>query len=296
MVNHLDLLLELWVGDVDHMNQQVGVADLVEGRLERLHKVGGELADESHGVGQQEREIVDGDFAHGGVECGEKLVLGKDVALAQQVHQCGFSYVGVAHQGHAGEFAAVFALDGLLAVDVGQLLLEPGYAALDDASVGLDLCLARASHADTALLTLEVGPHSCQSREQILILRQLHLRLGRGGLCAAGEDVEDQARTVENLHLQFFLDVGNLLGGEVVVENHHPYVVFLDIFLDFSQFALPHECAGIGLFEFLHKACDNLGSGRVGQKLKLVEIFVHLVLGLPGCDKSHGHGPFGGFF
>ena len=85
--------------------------------------MGGKFADEAHGIGEKEGQIVYYYFSHSGVERGEQLVLGEYIAFAQQVHERGFAHVGVAHQRHAGELAAVFALHGFLAVDMAQFLL-----------------------------------------------------------------------------------------------------------------------------------------------------------------------------
>ena len=98
------------------MYQQVGLTYLVESRLERVHEVCRQLADESYGVSQQERQVVDDHLTNGGVECGKQLVLGKDVALGQQVHQGRLAHVGIAYQGDTNQTATVFALGGLLAV------------------------------------------------------------------------------------------------------------------------------------------------------------------------------------
>ena len=106
---------------VDYMDEYVGVTHLVEGRLEGVDKMGGKLADESYGVGEQEGEIVDDDLAHGGVESGKKLVLGKYIALAEQVHQCRLAHVGIAYQCYAGKFSAILALYRLLLVDAFKL-------------------------------------------------------------------------------------------------------------------------------------------------------------------------------
>jgi hypothetical protein len=81
LVHNLYLLLKVGVGNIHHMQQKVGLAHLVKGRLEGLYKVGGELAYESNGVGEQEGEIFYYHFAHGGVEGCKELVLGKDLAL-----------------------------------------------------------------------------------------------------------------------------------------------------------------------------------------------------------------------
>ncbi len=195
------------MGDVDHVYQDVGLAHLVEGGLERLDEAGGELADETDGVGEQEGEVVDYDLAHGGVEGGEKLVFGEHLAFAEEVHQRGLTHVGISNQGHAGEFAAVLALDRLLFVDGAELLLEPGDFVEDYAAVGLDLRFTGAAHADTAALAFEVGPQARQARQQVLVLGQFDLGFGVGCLGAAREDVENQRGAVENLYLELLLDV-----------------------------------------------------------------------------------------
>ena len=51
LVDNLDLLLEIRVGDVDHMYEQVCFAHLVECRFERVDEMGGKFADEPYGVG-----------------------------------------------------------------------------------------------------------------------------------------------------------------------------------------------------------------------------------------------------
>ena len=272
--------------DIHHVHQHVGLAYLVEGRLERVDKVSWQLADEADGVGEQDGQVVDGNLAHGGVEGGEKLVLGKDVAFAEQVHYRALAHVGVSHQGHAGELAAVFALDGLLLVDGGQLLLQQRDAVEDDAAVGLDLCLTGAAHADTAALTLEVGPHARQSRQQVLVLGELDLRLGAGRLRAAGEDVEDEARAVEDFHLQLALDVRHLLRGQVVVENHQADVVVLDVGAQLLELALAHVGARVGVVELLHEHLFGDGTGGVGQKGQLGQILHGFQIGLLRCHQS----------
>ncbi len=210
LVDHLDLLLEMRMRDVDHMHQQVGLAHLVESRLERIDKMSGQLAYETYGVGEQKRQIVDNDLAHRGVERGEKLVFGKHLALAQHIHQSRLAGIGIAHESHARELAAVFALHGLLLVDGAQLLLQQRYFRQDYTAVGLDLRLARAAHAYTAALAFEVSPHARKSRQQILILGQLDLRLGVGRTRTLGKDVEDETGTVKYLHLELALDIHHL--------------------------------------------------------------------------------------
>ena len=155
------------MGDVHHVEQQVRLPHLVQRRLEGVHQVGGQFADEAHGVGQEERQVVDDNLAHGGVQRGKELVLGEDLALGQEVHQRALAHVGVSHQGHAYQAAAVLALRGLLLVYLLQPLLQQADTLQDDAAVHFQLRLAGASQshgafaparAGAASLPLQVGP------------------------------------------------------------------------------------------------------------------------------------------
>ena len=152
----------------------------------------------------------------------------------------------------------------LLLGDVGELCLEAAYSVEDDAAVGLDLGLAGAAHADAASLALQVGPHSCQAGQQVLVLRQLHLGAGGGRLGALGEYVEDEAGSVEHLHLQLLLYVGHLLGAELVVEDNQRDLVLLDVCLELFELALADVCARVGVVEALCHAADGLSPGGVG--------------------------------
>ena len=326
-VDHLYLLLEVGMRDVDDMHQQVGLAHLVESRLERVDQVGGQFADEAHCVGQEEGQVLDDHLAHRRVECGEEFVLCEDVALGQEVHDGRLAHIGIAHEGHADESAAVLALCRLLLVDLLQALFEQSDALQDDAAVHLELRLTRsaqthaalsASAARAAALALKVGPQALQTRQHIAILRQLHLRLGVGRLCAHGEDVEDERRAVQDLHLQLRLDVAYLLGRELIVEDDHahrlgcftsidyiisplssllsplffqPFLVgllaLLYIFLDFLQFSLAHIRHLTGAAHALREPLHDDSPGRIGQKLQFVKIFFCLCLVLFFGNQSH---------
>ena len=75
-------------------------------------------------TGKEERKIFHHDFSYCGVESGEEFVLGKDLALGEQVHNGALAHVGVADKGHTDESAAVLALSGLLLVYLGQAFFE----------------------------------------------------------------------------------------------------------------------------------------------------------------------------
>ena len=210
LVHHLNLFFEVGVGDVNHMDEQIGLAHLVERAFERINKVGGQFADETYGVGKQEGQVFHHHLTNRGVERGKKFVFGKDVALGQQVHDSALSHVGIANQRSTDKPSSVFTLCGFLLVNLDEALLQQGDALKNDSAVHFQLRLTRtaeshasltATRARAAALTLKVRPESLQAGQHIAVLSQFHLRLGIGRLGTHGKDVEDERGAVENLHL-----------------------------------------------------------------------------------------------
>ena len=85
--------------------------------LDVYKRQGRQFADEPDRIRKQERQVVEDHLADRGVERGEELVLGKNLALRNKVHQRRFADVGIAHQRHADHRTAVGALDRHLTVD-----------------------------------------------------------------------------------------------------------------------------------------------------------------------------------
>ena len=50
-------------------------------------------------------------------------------------------------------------------------------------------------------------PHAGEAGQEVLVLRQLHLRLGVGGLRVLGENVEDEGCAVHHFAAGKFLDI-----------------------------------------------------------------------------------------
>ena len=94
------------------------------------------------------------------------------------------------------------------------------------AAVGLKLRFAGALRADgtfarRARLTFQVRPHTDEARQQILILRKLHLKAALFCLRPLSENVKDESTAVEHLHAEFFAQNAHLRGREVIVEDDH---------------------------------------------------------------------------
>jgi hypothetical protein len=100
LVDHEPVLLPHGVARVDHVQQQVGVLDLLERRAERGDEVVGELADEPHRVGEERVErLTSDDLARERVERGEQPVLDEHVARpAQPAQHRRLAGVRVAHE------------------------------------------------------------------------------------------------------------------------------------------------------------------------------------------------------
>src|SRR4029453_2412818 len=128
------LAARVGLGGVDQVDDQVGPGDLLEGRLERLDQIVGQLGDEPDGVGEGGRPAARQLQAPGGrIEGREQLVLDQDSGPRQPVQQGRLAGVGVADQGHRGDAGplAATALDVAGPGHVDQVAAELGDAAAD---------------------------------------------------------------------------------------------------------------------------------------------------------------------
>ena len=94
-----DLALGLGAGGIDDVQEQVGLAGLLERGLERRDQGVRQVADEADRVGEQGlAAAAEPPAAGAGVERREQLVLDQDAGLGQRVHQRALAGVGVADQ------------------------------------------------------------------------------------------------------------------------------------------------------------------------------------------------------
>ena len=287
--------------DVHDVQQQVCLAHLVQCRLERVHQVGGQLADKSYRIRKQERKVVDNHFAHGRIQRGKQFVFGKHFALGKQVHQGGFAHVGISHQCGTNHAAAVLALCRLLFVDLSQAFFQQRHTVQDDTAVHFQLRFTRAakSHGTftstgtgATTLAFQVGPQTLQTRKHILVLRQFHLRFRVGSLCTHGKNIENERSTVQYLNLQLRFNVTYLFRRKFIVKNHHADFTFgfffiTDILSDFFQLALADVGHGMRLIQLLGKPLHYFRPGCLSQECKLVQIFIGLTLILGLRDKTY---------
>ena len=114
---------------------------------------------------------------------------------------------------------------------------------------------------------------------------------------AHGEYVENEAGAVEDFHFQFALDVAQLLGGELIVEDDHAHFTLglffgFDVaayFLKFSFTQIGHRARAV---QPLREAFHGNGARRFGQKFQFVQIFRRFALVLVFGDEGHQYGGF----
>ena len=274
-----DLPLGEVVGAVDHVQDQVGVGDLLQGRAEGLDQLVGQVTHEPDGVG--EREEATGrraGLAHGGVQGREQRVLDEDPGTGHAVEQARLAGVGVAGQHDRGDLAPpARAAHGVpRRGHRGDLATQPRDALPDAAPVGLDLGLAGATgadaltagHAPTSLPGQRLAP-TAQAWQEVLHLGQGDLRLALTAAGVLGEDVEDQPRAVHHLDLHELLEPAQLPGGELAVADDRVRPHEGDHLAQLRDLARADVGGGVGLVPSLDQAVAHLGPGGLGQSGKL---------------------------
>ncbi len=159
-----------------------------------------------------------------------------------------------------------------MVMDLTQLGLEEGDPLLRLPPVSLELRLARTAQADaTSSLPGKVRPHPGQSGQPVLQLRQLDLQAALVRLRPAREDVEDQRRPVDDLHLQLALEVSLLGGRQLAIDHHQRVLQRLLKLLDFLDLALADVGGGVRRAQLLRRRSDHLDVNGLGQPGKLFQ-------------------------
>ena len=287
-----DLTLGVGVRTVDHVQDQVGVGHLLEGRAEGLDELVGQVAHEADGVGHRVDPAVGGrGTTSGRVQRREQRVLDQDPRVGEPVEQGRLAGVGVAGDGHRRDGVALplGPLGRAGAPHLLELATELGDLVVDPAPVGLDLGLTGPAATDALAaggpatdLAGQVAAPAAQSLLQVLELGQLDLRLALLRLRVLGEDVEDQRGPVDGLDLELVLEVPQLGGRELAVDDdgvgagcEHDLAQPVDL-------AASDVCRRIGLLAALVDRLQHLRACRLGQQGELG----HRVLGV-------GHGALG---
>ena len=302
LIYHLNLFFKIRMRNINHMQQQVCFAHLIQRRFKWIHQIGRELTYKSYCIRQQERQIINNHLTHRCIESSKQLIFGKDLTLRQQIHQRWFSDIRISDQCHTNQSSTVLALGRLLCINIGQTLFQQCHTIQDNTTVHFQLRFTRTtkshrtfttSGTGTTTLTFQVCPQTLQSGQHIFILCQLYLRFGIGSLRAHSKNIKNKWCTVQNLYIQFLFDISYLFGRKFIIEDHHThiftsfFVLLKKIFLNFLQLTLSNISHGIGSIQFLSKTFYNLCSGCFGQKSKFIQIFIRFTFILRLGNQSH---------
>ena len=273
------------------MQDQVGLARLVQRRGERVDDLVGQLADEADGVGQQVRTAVDAQLARRRVERVEEAVADADLGAGQAVEQRRLAGVRVAGERDLRQVRALAlgAHRRARGADALQPAAQRGDPVARQPAVGLDLRLARSAGADAGRRgaraeALEVRPQPPHAGHVVLELRELDLQLALGAVRVAGEDVEDHARAVDDRHAELLLEVALLARAELVVADDDVGVGELGGLLDLLDLAGPDVGVRVRLLEVLDDLPDDRDAGRAQQLAQLGEV-------VSGCERGDAERP-----
>ena len=247
----------------------------------------GRLRTKPDGVGDRVHAPVGrGVAAHRGVEGGEQRVLDEHARARDAVEQARLAGVGVAgdRDRRHGVATAVGALRLARGLHADDLLAELRHARVDATAVEFDLRLtgttrthagARPADLATGLAGHRLAP-SAKSREQVLELRELDLRLALAALRVLAEDVEDDGRAVDDLDLHDVLQRTTLARGELGVGDHGVGAERGDDVTQLLGLAAAEVRAGVGVRPPLQEPVEHARTGRLGEGGELA----HRVLGV----------------
>jgi len=155
-------------------------------------------------------------------------------------------------------------------------------------------CVSPGPRVPMGALVLEMGPHAGQPRQQIFILRELHLQPALLCAGALGENIENESAPVHDAHAELFLDRPRLRGRELVVDHNEIALVVRYDLLYFLQFARAEKAARVGRLAGLQNHGDRVRARGIHERGKLLHRnFGGALLGVHArCGKPREHRPF----
>ncbi len=163
------------------------------------------------------------------------------------------------------------------------------------APVGLELRFAGAAQPDAALLALEVRPAADEPRQLVLHLRELDLQLALRAARPQREDVEDQARAVDDAAFQRALEVALLGARQRVVEDDEVGTGLAAPRRDLLDLALAGKGRGIGPLASAGHRADDGRAGRHGERLELGHPLGRIGVAEIECDEQRAVTALGTF-
>ena len=284
LIHSLCMNLPIFVRNVHDMQQQIGIRQLLERCLERRYEMMRQLADEAYGIGQKDfLRIRNAFFTRGRVERIEQTVIRLDARTGQGVQQRGLARIRVADNGNQRQLGlfALAALHGAHLTHLLQITAQLVDAAADVTAVALQLALTGSARADAAAESAHRLAHTRQTRQNVLVLRQLDLQLALAGARTLRENIEDERRAVEYRAAGQLLQIAHLRRRQLVVEQDQTCVVHLGKLLNLFRLALTDKRAGIRRRTALQRHRNGLRTGSLRQRAQLVHrALVRILIGV----------------
>ncbi len=264
------------MGPVHDVQDDVGVADLLERRAERLDELVRQVPHETDGVGERvDAAVIGRGAAHRGIQRREQRILDEDAGAGERIEQTRLA--GVRVPGDRDRRDRVALALGALGVargcEVADLATQLRHARTDAATIEFDLRLTgtAGAHTGTACSDLATGlathrvTPAAQTRQQVLELREFDLGLALAALGVLAEDVEDHGGAINHLDLHHVLQRAALAGCELGVGDDRVGAGCGDQVLQLLRLAPAEVGGGIGMGPPLQHAVEHDGTCRLGE-------------------------------
>jgi hypothetical protein len=126
-------------------------------------------------------------------------------------------------------------------------------------------------------LTREAG-------KEVLELCKLDLRPGLIRFRARDEYIKNESASIEHFALENLLEVSDLDGVQIVVEDHKLYPLVQDHLVDFLDLSFPYEGRSIDPFPVLANPRDDFRAGSVCEERQFIEV----LFGFFAADRPRG--------
>ena len=158
--------------------------------------------------------------------------------------------------------------------DAREALAQVPNPAAHQAAVRLELGFAGPPEPDAAFLPLEVSPAAYQAGREVLVLRELDLKLALERRGALREDVEDEAVSIEHARLERGLEIALLSRAKRLVDEDQLRARFLRARRNFLDLTAADEEARVRALAPRLDLCNDVRSGRLGERAKLLGLVV----------------------
>jgi hypothetical protein len=140
-------------------------------------------------------------------------------------------------------------------------------------AVRFELRLARSAGADSTAEARHRDSAAGQAGQQIGELRQFHLQLSFAGSGAAGEDVENELRSIDDAAIQFSFEVPLLRRREFVIEDDQVRGMQARTGPNLVYFTRSDQRCRIRAVALLHRGIDHVRAGAARERSQFLHRF-----------------------